>query len=257
MKKQLCFSALNTVNVKNKGIIWMRDLKVGDMVQTSKKENSFSRVLSFMHMDHDMEVDYVQIYMEDNDSPLEISHDHFLVNNGNRDVVLPSDVHIGDLLSGNRVTRIQSVRRKGLYAPVTENGTILVSGIPASCYVNFLGSLSPNLQVFAQHAALAPLRLLCRSRFSICKDESHLAEGFSSNLLMMTKFGLEISVWNGKLQLSIVMLTTPILVSFFAIEAIVSNILRVVALVVAGVAFLFFLGKRNILASKTIQDDMW
>ena len=51
---------------------------------------------------------------------------------------------------------------QGLYAPLTDDGTILVSGIAASCYVEVLPMLVPlSVQAWVAHSVLAPFRLGC------------------------------------------------------------------------------------------------
>jgi hypothetical protein len=66
-KESFCFAAINTVFVKGKGIIPMHKLEVGDFVQSGDQGQSFSRVLSFMHIDRNAEVKYLQIHMEHNE----------------------------------------------------------------------------------------------------------------------------------------------------------------------------------------------
>jgi hypothetical protein len=65
-KKHHCFSAWNTVKVQGKGVIAMESLQVGDMVQVSN-DGHYSPVLSFVHEDHEAQVEYLQIYMEQSD----------------------------------------------------------------------------------------------------------------------------------------------------------------------------------------------
>ena len=55
---------------------------------------------------------------------------------------------------------VKTIVRQGLYAPLTDDGTILVSGIAASCYVAVLPMLvPPSVQAWVSHTVLTPLRL--------------------------------------------------------------------------------------------------
>jgi hypothetical protein len=207
--KSMCFSPVNTVHVKDKGSIPMYELQVGDLVQTTKHlEHSYSRVLSFMHKKDDEEVEYLQIFTKHMKAPLEVSPNHLLfIQKINRNVVRAQDVQVGDLLlSGDKVTRILTVHRRGLYAPLTETGTIWVSGVTASCYVDVVSSVAPTLQAHLSHAALTPLRIMCAWQFSICETKTYSVDGFSSNLWSMAQVGLHLSTWNGLLQWLVVAL---------------------------------------------------
>jgi Hint module len=45
---------------------------------------------------------------------------------------------VGDILSGKQVIKIETVIRRGVYAPLTFTGKVLVNGIVASNYVTLL-----------------------------------------------------------------------------------------------------------------------
>jgi hypothetical protein len=218
-KKTACFSALNTVHVEGKGTVPLTSLKIGDTVKTGS--NKVARVLSFMHMDPNAEVEYLQIYMDSLKAPLEISRDHFLVLQDGQKIVRAEDVQVGDaLLSGNHVVAIDSVQRRGLYAPVTEDGEIQVSGITASCYINLLDGVAPVVQAVASHAALAPLRLACAWDFSICKNEKYTeADGFSTNLLGTIRLGLEFVNLKSGVQILVLFVGLPLLAGLFVVDS--------------------------------------
>jgi hypothetical protein len=231
-----CFSAINAAFVKGKGVIPMHALRVGDFVHSGDQDQSFSRVLSFMHIDRDVEVEYLQIHMEHINNPLEVSHGHFLIKDTKNHAVRAQDIIVGDMLSGNKVTRISTIQRCGLYAPVTESGTIWVSGVTASCYVDILSSVMPTLQAHASHTALAPLRIMCAWKFSLCQNEMYSVDGYSSNLLAMTQFGLLLSSWNSVLQWLVVIVFSPVLIGVFALETWVSKHLLIAAVVFGSIA---------------------
>lgn len=77
--------------------------------------------------------------------------------------VFASDVHVGQctlVREGrktrlSRVTQVDLVKRRGIYAPLTEHGTLVVDGVATSCYA------AVNRHSLA-HRAFAPLRLVHR-----------------------------------------------------------------------------------------------
>jgi hypothetical protein len=223
-KKCFCFSASNSVNVQGKGIISIKSLQVGDMVQTSFQNGPwFSPVLSFMHFDHDTEVEYLQIHTNMAKMPLEITPDHFLFVD-NLQTVRAGDVKVGDLLSdGMMVTSIQSIKRRGLYAPATENGEIMVSGVPASCYIDLLDGMAPSIQATVLHAALAPLRFMCGLDFAICKQEAYTQGGFSVKLAKLIELGHMLVDGTFAMQLLVVITCIPVLLGFLTVEMMLNH----------------------------------
>jgi desert hedgehog len=170
-----CFSALNTVEVQGRGLIRMDELTIGDLVRDGK--NSFSRVYSFGHRDRALFSEYKQLFTDR--TVLEVSDDHLLYVGGRP--IRASEVKVGDLLGDTTVTRIESVSREGLFAPVTYSGKIEVSGIVASNYVAIFNEhFSTSLQNNGAHMATSIHRLLCRARFQVCSNETYTAEGISS-----------------------------------------------------------------------------
>lgn len=65
---------------------------------------------------------------------------------GQRNPVRADTIKEGDVLQGfggpATVSRVRSVDKKGLYAPLTNNGKLLVDGIKASSYI----SLQPTTE---------------------------------------------------------------------------------------------------------------
>lgn len=169
-----CFSALNSVEVQGKGIVSMDSLEIGDYVRDGK-EGEFSRVLSFGHLDRDIEYDFVQIHTEGSKTPLELTYNHmvFLANKA----VAAADVSVGDMLGDEKVTDITSVKSKGLYAPVTYSGAIVVNGIKSSCYVAMMDHV-PASQHHMVHMFFSIQRAACSINFSWCEQETY-TNGFS------------------------------------------------------------------------------
>jgi len=163
-----CFSRFNDVEVQGKGMTAMDAIKVGDYVRTGN--DSFSRVFSLAHLDHEIEADFLQIYADGLEKPLEITGMHMLFSSGK--TVRADEVSVGDMLGESKVSEIKSIKRNGVYAPVTQSGDIVVSGIQASSYAAFLDSVSLNQHVMS-HFFFAPHRMMCSFDFKMCENEGH------------------------------------------------------------------------------------
>jgi len=157
-----CFSGDSTVQVQNKGAVTMFDLQLGDRVKvnTNNNNDSFEPIYSFGHKDSTVSANYLRITTTTTSSqPLELSKDHMLVieKEGKQHHYVPaSSIEVGDVLlvvassdndesitntnSAATVIRIESVTRKGAFAPFTPSGTIVVNDILASNYIAYQGS---------------------------------------------------------------------------------------------------------------------
>lgn len=136
-----CFSGLSMVQVQHRGLQKMSDLALGDVVKVAP--NRFEPIYSFGHKNTDMIGQFLVLYTQGNHK-LELSADHMVSVEGRRSIPA-SMIRKGDKLltaSGEFTTvkNIGSVRRKGVYAPFTESGTIVVNDIVASNYVAFQGA---------------------------------------------------------------------------------------------------------------------
>jgi hypothetical protein len=134
-----CFPAEALVMVKNKGQVAMHNLHIGDHVLGLN--GKFHPVYAFGHQDFTGAAEYVRLYTNGTlMSPLEISADHFLFLREQQDFpVLPASLKKGDIVlgTGNQpfmVTKIENVMSKGIFAPLTADGTIVVNGIACSTY---------------------------------------------------------------------------------------------------------------------------
>jgi Vault protein inter-alpha-trypsin domain/Hint module/von Willebrand factor type A domain len=178
----LCFSAQNKVVELDKGIIAMKDVAIGDMVSIGK--NQYSQVYGFGHRDVEHTAEYVTLHVK-GQAPLEISEDHMLFID-KVGAVPASTVAVGDwVLLGNggksQVTKISLAHRAGAFAPFTESGTIVVSGIVASSYVSLqegsgalvIGGIPIVSMQWIAHAYQAPRRIMCKMNLDICKNETY------------------------------------------------------------------------------------
>ena len=199
-----CFSGTNTVEVRGKGTVVMENLEVGDFVKA--RNGIYSKVYSLGHFDPNGEATFLAITVQGSSakstSILEITADHIVFvksrPNGEPTASTASDVKVGDLLISesddfnvtNKVVQIDSIQRRGLYAPVTNDGTVEVSGVLASSYVVLSPDVSPALQHTFFHSICFPIRTLCTISFdTFCGSESHDAEGISEHFSELIAVG--------------------------------------------------------------------
>ena len=183
----ICFSGENIVQVKDiRGKVLMKDLRLGDQVLV--EAGKYEVVYSFGHRDETSEAPFLRLLP----SNLEISMEHMVKIAGGR-YVPASAAHVGDKLetatAGDYVTitGIETVVRKGVYAPFTMSGTIVVSDIQASNYVAFQhsdrlvigGWASPLSYQWLAHLSQAPHRIWVLV-FGIREEEMYTDSGMST-----------------------------------------------------------------------------
>lgn len=143
----------------------MKDLLVGDYVLTAS--GTYKHVYRISRYHRTKMTDFIQIHtstttakttttsnnpqINDNNNALEITPAHLLFIVNQPDPVPAHDVQIGTYLQsldGPRlVTNITMVKRKGLYNPITTDGTIVVDGILASAYSTYSGTSHIHVKV--------------------------------------------------------------------------------------------------------------
>lgn len=151
----------------------MSALRRGDTILSiSKNDNKivFSPVLTFLHVEKSTYGEFLRITTE-NGTKLTISADHLMykleIGTKLLKSVFARNLSIGDRIFvynandvdtfsyNEKVVNVKTVTMKGLYAPLTDEGAIVVDGVPASCYA---GTRSENLA----HTVMTPLRLWYR-----------------------------------------------------------------------------------------------
>ena len=179
-----CFAGSNLVDVANRGPVRMQDLQLGDMVMVG--QGIYEPIYSFGHLAPMTIATFLQI--KTTTSTLRLTHEHMVFTKAG-DVVPVSRLQVGDyLLRGSslddRVESIRTVQERGLYAPFTPSGKLVVNGILVSSYVSMLeekdlelGWISLNQQ-WLNHAVLFPHRLICH-HFASCSTEEYSPEGIS------------------------------------------------------------------------------
>ena len=171
-----CFPGISRAIVKNSNKPKLtKDLEIGDEVlcfDSAKQELVFSPVYMFGHRDPDQTTLYLEIMTAA--GMIFISDKHLLFRqdqSGDPEAVFAEDIRCGDKiyqldakkqvedLVPMDVVSIRKTSCKGVYAPFTLAGTIIVDGMLASCYANIK---KPSLLELCPHALahkiLAPLR---------------------------------------------------------------------------------------------------
>jgi Hint module len=291
----LCFSGDTIVHIFGGTTLPMKDLQVGDRILTGS--HKYQRVYAFAHRDVTRITEFRQIFTTSNEttSPLELTGDHLVYVNERTKPVPANMVQVGDVLQGastpnislpehqHVVTKILSVMRQGLYAPLTlgEDGTIVVAnGIVASNYVAFqpkrqtypedsnfdegyvrlarIGSTQWCHQADAAHIWLSPLRILCgwnRYGLSICDSRD------SEGMLHYVAWGIGLVRWMDQASLLAQLLalipTALALAVFVALEhllAAASKAPYVAFLVFTMVFHISWLQKR---ATVRLENKQW
>jgi hypothetical protein len=151
----VCFPGDAKALVKDKGEVPMKALRLGDKVRVAN--NKYEPIYSFGHKNEDTVAEFLQIFTDEDSSragrgdqpPLELSKDHMVFISSNQQgrgrAVPASMIRNGDHVvaaTGELVVvkEIRTVVRKGVYAPFTKSGSIVVDGILASTYVAIQGT---------------------------------------------------------------------------------------------------------------------
>ncbi|XP_074611604.1 uncharacterized protein LOC141866090 isoform X4 [Acropora palmata] len=129
----------------------MESLLVGEEVKVITNKGVTSKpVITFIHRQPDLFQEFLQITTLRYKKILKITEDHliFVEKNGKEAAIPARDVKIGDMvyvkvegqemLEKDAVQGVSIVFERGVYAPVTLSGTILVNDVNTSCYFDVL-----------------------------------------------------------------------------------------------------------------------
>ncbi|CAB9529809.1 Protein hedgehog [Seminavis robusta] len=203
-----CFSESAMVQVQDRGDVAMQDLSVGDRILVGN--GKYEPVYGFGHRHETTENKFLRIYTKQNGkTPLEMTGDHlvFIEKDGQQRSVRADSLEKGDSLarSGDQedtVTKISSIKKKGVYMPLTPSGKLVVNGIVASAYVSILEEEAPKITAlktyFGLHSDetiihwwLSPYRMICMGiSSSFCTDNAHNEEGIMNWLLVGRQLAL-------------------------------------------------------------------
>merc|ERR1712179_125132 len=119
----------------------MDELKVGDFILT--QNGQYERIYSFGHKSVDRTAEFLELTTSSSAAKLTVSAQH-LVYERDHGFVPASDIQIGHTVvliqqteqppQEATVTRIRTVQRKGMYAPFTSSGTVVVNNVLASSF---------------------------------------------------------------------------------------------------------------------------
>ena len=128
-KLDCCFSPLSTVIEKIKGKMLVKDLKFGDSILAAN--NVFQPFVFDKNYHPSKPTEFVQIHTEESDAikssnPIELTSGHMIFVDGKDLPILAGDVKLGDSLIGmkglpTKVTKINLVKRDGLFSPLTRD----------------------------------------------------------------------------------------------------------------------------------------
>lgn len=157
----------------------IHSLRTGEKVQIAAKGSIYLEpVITFIHREQDKLQEFLSITTTKNNN-LKITGDHllFVEKNGLSRAIPARDVKIGDtvyvkqngLMKTATVQDISTVYEKGVYAPVTRSGTILINDVHTSCYFDVLSHKW-------SHRAMAVPRAVYRVSPGILRWISRLGE---------------------------------------------------------------------------------
>ena len=108
----------------------MQDAQVGDRVRT--QDATYATVYAFGHREPETTASFLQFHLEgEAAAPLEITADHLLLKAGEATPVPASTIQMGDSLiladgATAKVSNVERVTRKGIYAPLSTSGLSLI-----------------------------------------------------------------------------------------------------------------------------------
>jgi Hint module len=223
------------------------EVAIGDKVLVSG--GKYEEVYSFGHRNVAESAEFLQIYSNDTDQPIEMSPDHMILLGSGR-WVAAGTVSVGDLLTKGdgshvAVTRLRYVTRKGIFAPFTKSGSIVVNDIVASNYITFQqgseylvigGTETPLTFQWLAHTFQSGHRLACRV-FG-CDDETYTDSGISHWVAMPREAG-EMLLMQHPIVVAIVV---AVLVLVFSMLSLVEQWLEIgfVTILIAIVLFRLF-----------------
>jgi len=156
-----CFPSDATVEVLDVGKVRLSSLKIGEQVRIidDKNQINYSPIIAFLHRELDEQASYKRIRTKN--ALIELSDRHLIhrrddgfiwaekLNKGDEILVLSSK-H-SNKTNWEEIIDISEVNKKGLVAPLTEQGTIIINNVHTSCY-----ALVKSHTI--GHFALAPYR---------------------------------------------------------------------------------------------------
>jgi len=188
-----CFPAHATVQLEDGSRINLENLKIGQKVASYRPGSNkpvYSEVYSFLDYDPEVSIKYLKIgYVGENNmtGSISISDDHLILAKrfGSENFVYARTVEVGDTIFQHEnghivpvlVSSVTTQLSKGVYAPATLEGTVIIDGVVTSSYASVSHELS--------HAMLAPLRWAYWLSPSLVKTDSHGLHPYTKTLFNM------------------------------------------------------------------------
>lgn len=175
LSKPTCFPGDATVRNVGGEVITMEQLALNEKIAIGNGKHS--DIYFFGHRDSEEDTEFIKLsHNAQHQKPLKLSASHYLYVNGL--LRTAGSVVVGDVLRGENgnddliVMDVEKVEGKGVYAPTSLHGDLLVDGVIVSSYTD---AIHPT----TAHRLLHPLRLLYRagwyrlvSRFTIFERRS-------------------------------------------------------------------------------------
>merc|ERR1719159_1488246 len=193
-----CFSAFTTAFVNGKGSVTMDLIEVGDSVLTGNGE--FQSVYSIDHRDISKSTAFLQIAFGSDNNVLEITPNHMIFKEGSEIPVPSATVNVGDKVatpSGyEKVISVKTIERKGVFNPLTADGTIVASGMVASTFSSLLNQ-SESIEISGRSVMsyqqfftnlLKPYKFFCTTlSLELCRVESGkvMVSGLASRIFFL------------------------------------------------------------------------
>lgn len=249
----MCFPGDATVELQDGTIKAMKNLQLGDVVLTDGANNNnnklYEPIYSFGHVNAKASSEFVQL--KTTTTTLELTKDHMVFVEGNR-AVPASSIQVGDNLvmaSGDleAVKDIKKVVRKGIYAPFTPSGSIVVNGVKASNFLSFqdggvlkIGGFSTGLTYqWMSHTFELPHRVWCHY-LGQCKNEQYTTDGVTTWMALPHQVALWFFQQNAIVMTAVAVPVLLGLVSLWTLEHVVVLLLTApgMAGVIAGLLVL-------------------
>ncbi|CAB9531682.1 Desert hedgehog protein [Seminavis robusta] len=207
---------------------------------------------------------FVELFVESSKRALQMTGNHMVYVHGKSNPVRADSIQVGDSLLGKnneplKVTKIRETQKKGIYAPLTKSGTIVVDNILASNYISLQDNAAEYVElsflpkVLSHHALshlwMAPFRLLCST------TSTQFCESVNENgLSQYAAFGFQFAEWgqsqNILVQIPFLIATVVVLALFALMEVVVGLPMTSLALLASGVGLSYM--TRGLHASFTI-----
>jgi len=204
-----CFSSSVNAFVKGRGKVPMNEITVGDQVLTGT--GNFEAIYSIDHRDPTKDATFFQIHyksgkeQDDEQQSIELTKNHMIFVDHKTNPVPAKTVTVGDQVltvdGPCPVTKITTVIRKGVFNPLTADGTIIADGVISSTY-STLTSNSDSIEIFGYKSisyqdffknVLKPYTFLCTSTtLDICKTQKEkvLISEYASRVFFSLQNGI-------------------------------------------------------------------